>query len=317
MGLGDLFMAWYCDRCGEKCSSFSSAKYNSKDNDDLAEHSIPTYINICGSCHSYLFDRSISIINGHDFNWRKFRDEHADELSRFNEKCKEFDVRFDLLNEETNLYWDEEIENAEYDDEDYDYQDEFIEDSLIFDDDANEKINNALHDEGNTAWYESLKEDAMNSYKTTFTTSLQNFITRLGLIISEVANRKFYGKSHYIEVLDYICHQIIEDDYLYERLAKVNGQANASKHTMKNINIDINKTLTDFNSMIDKLISVSRCDAFNICHVYNQKISSEVVCTCCGRINPEKYYRCKVCKNVVCDDCFNKEKKMCFECARE
>lgn len=76
---------------------------------------------------------------------------------------------------------------------------------------------------------------------------------------------------------------------------------------MKNINIDINKTLTDFNSMIDKLISVSRCDAFNICHVYNQKISSEVVCTCCGRINPVKYYRCKVCKNVVCDDCFNKE----------
>lgn len=88
MGLGNLFMAWYCDRCGEKCSSFSDAKYNSKDNDDLAEHSIPTYINICGVCHSYLFDRSISIINGHDFIWRKFRDEYADEFSRFNENAK-------------------------------------------------------------------------------------------------------------------------------------------------------------------------------------------------------------------------------------
>lgn len=178
-------MSCYCHRCGEKCSSFSDAKYNSKDNDDLAEHSIPTYINICGACHSYLFDRY--------FNWRKFRDEHADELLRFNEKCKEFDVRYDLLNEETNLYWDEEIENAEYDDEDYAYQDEFVEDSLIFDDDANEKINNALHDEGNTAWYESLKEDAINSHKTTFTTSLQNFVTRLGLIISELQIESFMG----------------------------------------------------------------------------------------------------------------------------
>lgn len=349
-------MAWYCDRCGEKQGIFDT-KYNSKNDANMQEHEIPNFINICGSCHNYLFP-----VFKDDFVFRFLSDDNfledsiSDKESRFYEKSRKFDVEYIGFDPDTNLYlnesydgvvdhinslirrfeesspymkWEEHFEKLKekfkqsYNDLDEYYEnedddgDDFEDDSLVFDDGANEKISDALHEKSTTAWYESLKEDAINSYETRFAASLQNFVTRLGLIISEVANRKFYGTSHYSEILDYICHQIIEDDYLYKKLIKINKKANASKHTKGNVDVDVNQSLTTFNSMIDKLVSVSNCDAFEICHVYNRKTTTEVECSCCGRINPKKYYRCKACKKIVCDECFNREKKMCCECASD
>lgn len=342
-------MAWYCDRCGEKLNSFTTGKYNSKDFDCMEEHSIPPRVNICGCCFHYLFDSTAcKRLFDEDRYYLEEPDGEFHKVSRFYKKSREFDIKYKLLNSETNIYWDEDfddvIEDSKHinvmagkfitEDDGYEYEDEESsedefdeygtddnendkdeEEMLIFNDDANQQILNALHEKSTTAWYKSLKEDAENSYETTFSASFQNFVTRLGLIINDVSNRKFYGKSHYAEILEYICKTIIDDDFIYKNLIKLNTKANASKHSKKNIDVDIDKTLTDYNSLIDKLISVSNCEAFEICHVYKNITKSDVECSCCGRIKPKKYYRCKMCKRIVCDECFNKEKKMCCECA--
>ena len=102
----------------------------------------------------------------------------------------------------------------------------------------------------------------------------------------------------------------------YKKLIIINKQANNLKHSKKNIEININEILPYYNKMIDQLISISNCNAFEICHIYNLKTTTEIECISCGRIKPEKYFRCKMCKKIVCDDCFNKEKKVCCECVK-
>ena len=329
-----ISMAWYCDRCGTKKSSISCAKCNSKNTSAMEEKNIPNIINICGSCEYYLFPYQKHLYERLkiDSNYLKHPDYDFYKESRFHPKSREFDIEYEFLNSDTNLYWDEDYYDVidfiscyeelqdkfynEYEDDDYEEVIKSDTINLQFVEKANLIIQNSLHEKSTTAFYESLKEAVENSYETTFTTNIQNFVTRLGLIINDVVNIKFHGEKHYIEILDYLCHQIIDDDYIYQKLSMLNKQANAAKHTKRNIYVDINSNLTIFNSMIDKLIEVSGCNAFEICHVYKLNNIQEIECSCCGRINPEKYYRCKGCKKIVCIDCFNQEKRLCIECSQ-
>lgn len=326
-------MAWYCDRCGRKLSSISCAKYNSKDCSSMEEKDIPNFINICGSCNFYLFPYQKLLYERLiiDSDYLKHPDYEFYKQSRFHSKSREFDIEYEFINPDSNLYWDEDYDDVidfiscyeelqdKFYNEDEDYEEvnnESDTNCLQFLENANVIIQNSLHEKSTTAFYESLKDAVENSYETTFTTNIQNFVNRLGLIINDVVNIKFYGENHYIELLDYICHQIIDDDYIYQKLSKLNKQANAAKHTKRNINVDINSNLTIYNTMIDKLIEVSGCNAFEICHVYKLNNIKEIECSYCGRINPEKYYRCKGCKKIVCVDCFNPEKRLCIECSK-
>ncbi len=236
-------------------------------------------------------------------------------VRRDNENSRNFDIYFNLLDANTNLYWDEH-DSIIYDQlqASNDYEPK-IKKTLEFRDNSNKIISENLHEKSTTAWYESLKEDAINSYETRFVASMQNFVTRLGLIISEVSNIKFKGKRHYPEILTYICKQIIEDNSIYKKLITINKPANNSKHSKKNVEINIDEILTSYNLMLDELIAVSNCDAFEICHIYKQKSFSKDVCSICGRIKPEKAYLCKNCQKFICDECFDKEKKICCNCA--
>lgn len=298
-----------CSRCDYEW--FPSQMYNIYNSQYMINHNFPNYINLCIFCHNYLF-------LGKENREEDDDDKYSILYNRNEEKCRNFDIYFNLLDANTNLYWDEcnTIIKEELSDTD-NSESNNNQKSLRFKNNSNKIINENLHEKSTTAWYESLKEDAINSYETRFVASMQNFVTRLGLIISEVSNKKFRGNAHYQEILYYICHQIIEDNSIYKKLIKINKPANNSKHSKKNIDININEILTNYNLMIDKLIFVSNCNAFEICHIYNnRKTISEIECSYCGRIKPDKSYRCKVCKKIVCDECFDREKKICCECAK-
>lgn len=327
-------MAWYCDRCGEKQGLFYS-KYNSKDFSFFKEHNIPDYINLCSNCFNYL-----------DFS--KYRRDEIDDWylkgylslsrsSRYNHSSKIFDIKYQLLDEDTNLYWDE---NNDSDDEDYDYADESEDDyedyenkydendSPLFSDNADVILQKELFSKSTCAAYKSLIESVNNSYQTRFASDFQTYVTRLGLIINKIVeNKNFYGKNHYPELLKYICKDILDNDYLYKNLIKINSHANGVKHSIKDINIDIKDFLIYYNSMIDKLKELSGCKSFEKCHICHKKTNSnnqtrrktqkEVVCHCCGRVNPKEYYRCPKCKKITCDKCYNREKRMCEDCEKE
>ena len=192
---------------------------------------------------------------------------------------------------------------------------------LTFVDNADELVRDLLYRQSTTAWYKGLLDSMNNSYATVFATSFQNYVTRLGLIVHEVASKKFSGAKtkhcNYVEVLRYICKDILEDDSLYKKLEKLNKPANDAKHSTKNVRIDINKFVTYFNVMIDNLVSVSGCKAFGIYHLYvkqNKNIERKIICHCCGLVNLTQYHQCPECKKYVCVDCFDRKRRMCAEC---
>ena len=344
-------MSWYCDRCGEKQSTFSSAKWNSKDTISMKEHDIPSYINICGSCGFYLFPyqntwwERLKV----DADYLKEPDSEFYKKSRFYKASRNFDIEYNLLNSETNLYWDEDydeiIDFAEhyeelnekftcpYDnfDDENDVDEDDIEeenDSPQFSDNADVILQKGLFSKSTCAAYKSLIESVNNSYQTRFVSDFQTYVTRLGLIINTIVeNKNFYGKNHYPELLKYICKDILDNDYLYKNLIRINSHANDVKHSTKDINVDIKDYLIYYNSMIDKLKELSCCNSFEKCHICHKHPNSknqikresqkEIICHCCGRVNPKEYYRCPKCKKLTCDKCYNREKRMCEDCEKQ
>lgn len=290
-----------CSRCGRTIRE-GKRIYTSRVCDYLSEHDVDEDDDVCSSCNDYLCDDSSE--SSRKTIDEEFLDDNSKGLSsRFNEKCKEFDEQYNFVNPKNGCFYDEDG-----------FYDEYVE----FDANANQTICEKLKQKSTTALYESLKESVINSYETTFSTNLQNYVVRLGLIISDVAYKKFSGKNHYFQILDYICHDVLNDDDIYKKMIKINDYANNVKHSTKNVNIDIYRCLIPFNTMIDKLIEISDCNSFEICHVYQPRKfeKREIECNCCGRMEPEKYYRCKNCGKIVCDECYNREIKMCSDCIK-
>lgn len=244
-------------------------------------------------------------------------------------------LKFDVLTSSNSIRYD--MENAfrsaweyflnkkdddtESDDDDWEYDDDDEEECLTFVDNADELVRELLCQKSTKAFYKGLLDSMNNSRETFFATSFQNYVTRLGLIVHEVASKKFSGAKtkhcNYVEVLRYICKDILEDDSLYKKLEKLNKPANDAKHSTKNVRIDINKFVTYFNDMIDNLVSVSGCKAFGICHLYvrqNKNIERKIICHCCGLVNLAQYHQCPECKKYVCVDCFDRKRRMCAEC---
>ena len=127
------------------------------------------------------------------------------------------------------------------------------------------------------------------------------------------------NKNHYPEVLRYICKDVLDNDFLYNNLKKVNSHANNVKHSLEDIKINIKDVLIYYNAMIDKLSDISGCKSFKICHIWHKPPKSrkkEILCNCCKRRFPEITYRCPQCKKIICDMCYNREIKMCVDCAK-
>ena len=280
-------MAWYCDRCGEKLSSFSDGKYNSKDFECMKEHSIPSFVNICGSCWNYLFDDLIyKRLTYHDVGYLQEPEGKYHNSSRFYPNSRRFDIEYNLLDSESNLYWNEDYDDVvdfvncyeELEDKfssAYEYSEEEVSDddeSPIFSDNADEILQKELFSKSTCAAYKSLIESVNNTYQTRFASDFQTYVTRLGLIINRIVeNRSFYGKNHYPELLKFICNDILDNDYIYKMLIKINPHANDVKHSLKDITVNIRDSLIYYNSMIDKLRELSGCKSFEKCHIFYKK----------------------------------------------
>ena len=323
----------YCARCGNRIRSDDQIKFSSRYSELLSKYSVPEFEIICGSCWYYYINyfKDKGYKDHRDYIDSLWKDgNQCGRASRLNPRCREFDEKYGFINSKTGLFFensfdeDEEDSCIDYQIEHYGSSSGISKEELRFNYFGNELktiFDTELRQKSTMACYESLKEDVINSYETSFATSLQNYITRLGLIFSKEASLKFNGKNHYVEVLAYLCITILDDFDLYIQLVQINQFANQAKHSTKNINLNINKYLAIYNYMIEKLNYIlgyktnsENKGPFEICHIYNRNTLSEVVCTCCGRINPEKYYRCPECKEIVCEDCYDKQEKMCDNC---
>lgn len=329
-----------CDRCFR-----IGGRYNKSNCKYLINSPFTDNIGLCDDCISYLFETK-NIVYRDPKGWSDTRP-----CNRNIKNCREFDIANNLLDDKTNLYWDEirpdrgfptlnkniteesilpwqQLNiNNEIVERSSDIQigkETLIENDRIktkksiikFKKNANLLISKDLHEKSTTAIYEELKRAAINSYETPFAENMQTFITRLGLIISDASYSKYTGKKHYIGVLKYICYRLIKDKDIYKNLVIINEHGNNVKHSKKNVDINVNKILKSYNQMIKRLIEISNCNALKICHIYNKKFEYKNECTICGLITPEKAYHCKNCGKIVCEECFDKEIKLCCECAK-
>lgn len=293
-----------CARCGQKIKT-GDYVYTYRLNGYLDEHRV--YDDICSNCNAYLQN----YIDRDDVD-SDFQANESDGMSsRFNPKCKDFDTEHNFVNPRNMEFYDE---------------DGF--EDISFSDNADVILLKGLFSKSTCALYKSLIESVNNSYQTRFASDFQNYVTRLGLIINKtVENKNFYGKNHYQELLKYICKDILDNDYLYKNLLKINSHANDVKHSTKDITVDIKDYLIYYNSMIDKLKEISGCKAFEKCHIYykksnlnnqtQKKSQKEIICHCCGRVNPKEYYRCPKCKKLTCDKCYSRKERMCEDCEKK
>lgn len=286
-----------CARCGQKICT-GDYVYTDRLNSYLDEHWV--YDDICYGCNNYLQNN----IDRDDVD-SDFQANESDGLSsRFNPKCKDFDVTHNFVNPRNMKFYDE---------------DGF--EDISFSDNADIILQEELFSKSTCATYKELIRAVNNSYQTPFVTNFQNYVTRLGIIINKmVENKNYHGKeNHYPELLKYICKDILDNDYLYKKLKTINQHANNVKHSTKDITVDIKDYLIYYNSMIDKLIELSGCKTFEKCHICHKKPNSrkEIICHCCGRVNPKEYYRCPKCKKLTCAKCYNREKRMCEDCEQE
>ena len=201
-----------------------------------------------------------------------------DTSSRYSPLCREFVIKYGLLDESTKLYWDEKPvrlvrsfsqENRQRRQNQWNGNHQNQNLGNLFHKNANELIRNgSLFRQSGTAAYEMVKTAAMKGSQPDFVSSFQAYIVHLGLAISDVCTKKFHGKKIYTNVLGYICKAILHDNYIYNELFGINALGNTFKHDTGYIRADINRFLTHYNTMIDKLISVSGCPIFKKCHVY-------------------------------------------------
>ncbi len=161
--------------------------------------------------------------------------------------------------------YDDEDDDDEYDDEDDGENDS---DLLVVVDNAESLIKNRLREKTTKACYESLKEDVNRRYESSFSTSFQNYITRLALLLDEVVNKDMSSTHNYIAAINYICITILEDPNLYKNLKKINVAGNSVKHSTGNVSVDISSFMSYFNVMIDSIISKTGIQSFRICHIY-------------------------------------------------
>lgn len=107
-------MRWQCGRCKHECDDVHAigypTKWNSSNSWELKEHKVPEDLNLCFNCTLYLLWSKI-FPHGIRHYWDEYYLTNSKivlkRFTRYDSNCRNFDVQFDFLNDESNKYWDE------------------------------------------------------------------------------------------------------------------------------------------------------------------------------------------------------------------
>ncbi len=119
--------------------------------------------------------------------------------------------------------------------------------------------------------YSAIKEDAIRGKKTTFVTNLQNLITKVGLIISEVSLTDRIQEGTFLGSINYLCNVVLNQQSLYNHLraSDINVNANRGKHTLESYtDVDIDECLHQYNRLIDALYRELKVDAITQMNIF-------------------------------------------------
>ena len=129
------------------------------------------------------------------------------------------------------------------------------------------KMNNVV------AAYKSVITAINNNYVHQFASSMQIYLTKLGLVLNDCVEDVHIKAHTFLGSLDYICLKIIGNKQLYNvmRAIDINDNGNNMKHEIKDLKIDIDFTLKQYNELISQLVKKTGLDAFKVCYINRTK----------------------------------------------
>lgn len=134
---------------------------------------------------------------------------------------------------------------------------------------ANKIAESLLKQKNTIALYKGLLEDVNKGYSTSFALTMQSYVTRLGIILSDCYSDVHIETSTYLGSIDFICNRVLKNKPMYNimRSIEVNEAGNAIKHSKKPININIDMILREYNQLINMISSKTGLIAFNSCYL--------------------------------------------------
>lgn len=119
---------------------------------------------------------------------------------------------------------------------------------------ANAQAGELLFRNSVVAFYKAVCNDFTNNFENTFITNVQMFVTKIGIVISQVANGP--NISQCIQSINYICNNVLENADLIKTFMSLglNSKGNRGKHSIQENHIEMSKCVAFLNTVI---ISVS------------------------------------------------------------
>ena len=105
---------------------------------------------------------------------------------------------------------------------------------------------------------------ATKKFETMFASTAQIYITKLGLILSHCYEHAELRANTYLGSIDFICNKVLKDKTLYNVFYHfgLNTQGNAVKHSIENVDISIETTVSQINLLISRIVSSTNIKAF-------------------------------------------------------
>lgn len=144
--------------------------------------------------------------------------------------------------------------------------------------DANLIASKELQRNNVVAAYKSTKEAIKRNYRHNFVASLQMYVTKIGIILSHCVSGIELLHGTFLGTLDYICLKVLKNPQLYKlmRAVSINDTGNNMKHTINDINIDIDLVLDEYNKMISSIVKTTGITAFKKCYLNREKNGRDV-----------------------------------------
>ena len=141
--------------------------------------------------------------------------------------------------------------------------------SIILLPNANDVARAYLDRNNVVAMKKSLESVIRNNYKTAFVKDMQIYVTKIGLALSECAATVKMTPPTYLGSISYICKKLLKNMSLYNvmRGIGINESGNTIKHDIKDIDVDIDLVLNNYNRMISDIVKCTGLVAFKSCYL--------------------------------------------------
>lgn len=134
---------------------------------------------------------------------------------------------------------------------------------------ANKKAEDLLKRDNIVAAHKSALEAMQKKYRHKFVESLQIYVLKIGMVLCECVPGQSLKANTYLGSLDFICNKVLQNKQLYNvmRAIEINEGGNAMKHSIDDVNVNIDFVVNQYNNFISEIVKNTNLSAFKKCYL--------------------------------------------------